>query len=137
MFHVQWPVKLNDENGISKLLDKNVLKEAFLNISSTIMTEKGEDSKVAGRYELIAFCKSTFEIQYPFFFWDTVSIAKFRFWSSSIPSIWSWTKPTLICFLFLNTSMDQYYKSLSVDLTKMLSNKTSVISEQGLVIFLT
>ena len=68
MFHVQWPVKFNDENGISKLLDKNVLKEAFLNISSTIMTEKGEDSKVAGRYELIAFCKSTFEIQYPFFF---------------------------------------------------------------------
>ena len=68
MFHVQWPVKLNDENGISKLLDKNVLNEAFLNISSTIMTEKGEDSKVAGRYELIAFCKSTFEIQYPFFF---------------------------------------------------------------------
>ena len=49
MFHVQWPVKFNDENGISKLLDKKVLKEAFLNISSTIITEKGEDSKVAGR----------------------------------------------------------------------------------------
>ena len=71
MFHFQWPVKFNDENGISKLLDKNVLKEAFLNISSTIMTEKGEDSKVAGRYELIAFCKSTFEIQYPLFFFET------------------------------------------------------------------
>ena len=49
LFHVQWPVKFNDENGISKLLDKKVLKEAFLNISSTIMTGKGEDSKVTGR----------------------------------------------------------------------------------------
>ena len=49
MFHVQWPFKFNDENGISKLLDKNVLREAFLNISSTIMTGKGEGSKVVGR----------------------------------------------------------------------------------------
>ena len=33
--------------------------------------------------------------------------------------------------------MDQHYKSLSVDLTKMPARKSSVIGEQVLVIFLT